>query len=149
MSFIIISFFTPLIADANDFDCEILYFLENHLPKMYSHNTEFIQTELGKSGLIAKCIYEIDTKLKQGYVFKNISLDKYTNVYRKICMEMISSKYQLSSINQEKILNILQILNNNMYDKQEKQYSENTDLDIQVLTDLIKMDGFISDFKEN
>lgn len=96
---------------------------------------------------IGKLISEIDMQIQKGYVFENISIDRYKDGYRKECLDILSSKYEISKEQEEKILTILQTLRDNMYDKKEKQHTLNTDVSIKAMEELLKYDGIINDLK--
>lgn len=100
-----------------------------------------------KTTSIGKLISEIDTNLQKGYVFENISIDRYKNGYRKECIDILSSKYKISKEQETKILTILQTLRDNMYDKKEKQHTFDTDVSIKTMEELLKYDGVINDLK--
>ena len=119
--------------------------------------TTFAQTELSNvqdapisvttNTPIGKLVQEIDTKLKQGFVFENIDVNRWNNVYRKMCVQAITSSYSLSEKQEEKLLNILHSLKDNMYDKKEKQHTLDTDVSIKAMEELLKYDGVINDLK--
>ena len=100
-----------------------------------------------KTTSIGKLISEIDTNIQKGYVFENISIDRYKNGYKKECMDILSSNYKISKEQETKILTILQILRDNMYDKKEKQHTLDTDVSIKTMEELLKYDGVINDLK--
>ena len=96
---------------------------------------------------IGKLISEIDTQIQKGYVFENISIDRYKDGYRKECLDIISSPYKMSQEQETKILTILQTLRDNMYDKKEKQHTLDTDVSIKAMEELLKYDGIINNLK--
>lgn len=100
-----------------------------------------------KTTSIGKLISDIDTNIQKGYVFENISIDRYKTGYRKECMDILSSNYKISKEQETKILTILQTLRDNMYDKKEKQHTFNTDVSIKTMEELLKYDGVINDLK--
>lgn len=100
-----------------------------------------------KTTSIGKLISEIDTNIQKGDVFENISIDRYKTGYRKECMDILSSNYKISKEQETKILTILQILRDNMYDKKEKQHTFDTDVSIKTMEELLKYDGVINDLK--
>ena len=100
-----------------------------------------------KTTAIGKLISEIDTQIQKGYVFENISIDRYKDGYRKECMDILSSPYNMSQEQETKILTILQTLRNNMYDKKEKQHTLDTDVSIKAMEELLKYDGIINNLK--
>ena len=100
-----------------------------------------------KTTSIGKVISEIDVLLQKGYVFENISIDRYKDGYRKDCMDIISSQYNMSQEQETKILTILQTLRDNMYDKKEKQHTLDTDVSIKAMEELLKYDGIINNLK--
>ena len=100
-----------------------------------------------KTTSIGKLISEIDTNIQKGYVFENISIDRYKDGYRKECMDILSSQYKMSQEQETKILTILQTLRDNMYDKKEKQHTLDTDVSIKAMEDLLKYDGIINNLK--
>ena len=100
-----------------------------------------------KTTSIGKLISEIDTNIQKGYVFENISIDRYKNEYRKECMDILSSKYKISKEQETKILTILQTLRDDMYDKKEKQHTLDTDVSIKTMEELLKYDGVINSLK--
>ena len=100
-----------------------------------------------KTTSIGKLISEIDTNIQKGYVFESISIDRYKDGYRKECMDILSSPYNMSQEQETKILTILQTLRDNMYDKKEKQHTLDTDVSIKAMEELLKYDGVINDLK--
>ena len=100
-----------------------------------------------KTTSIGKLISDIDTNIQKGYVFENISIDRYKTGYRKECMDILSSNYKISKEQETKILTILQTLRDNMYDKKEKQHTFDTDVSIKTMEELLKYDGVINDLK--
>ena len=100
-----------------------------------------------KTTSIGKVISEIDVLIQKGYVFENISIDRYKDGYRKECMDILSSPYNMSQEQETKILTILQTLRDNMYDKKEKQHTLDTDVSIKAMEELLKYDGIINDLK--
>lgn len=96
---------------------------------------------------IGKVISEIDVLIQKGYVFENISINRYKDVYRKECMNILSSPYNMSQEQETKILTILQTLRDNMYDKKEKQHTLDTDVSIKTMEELLKYDGIINNLK--
>ena len=100
-----------------------------------------------KTTAIGKLISEIDTQIQKGYVFENISIDRYKDGYRKECMDILSSPYNMSQEQETKILTILQTLRDNMYDKKEKQHTLDTDVSIKAMEELLKYDGIINNLK--
>ena len=100
-----------------------------------------------KTTSIGKLISEIDTNIQKGYVFENISIDRYKDGYRKECLDILSSPYKISQEQETKILTILQTLRDNMYDKKEKQHTLDTDVSIKAMEELLKYDGIINDLK--
>ena len=100
-----------------------------------------------KTTSIGKLISDIDTNIQKGYVFENISIDRYKTGYRKECMDILSSNYKISKEQETKILTILQTLRDNMYDKKEKQHTLDTDVSIKTMEELLKYDGVINDLK--
>ena len=106
-----------------------------------------INLERLKTTAIGKLISDIDVLIQKGYVFKNISIDRYKDGYRKECLDILSSKYEISNEQEAKILTILQTLRDNMYDKKEKQHTLDTDVSIKAMEELLKYDGVINDLK--
>ena len=100
-----------------------------------------------KTTSIGKVISEIDVLIQKGYVFESISIDRYKDGYRKECLDILSSKYEISQEQETKILTILQTLRDNMYDKKEKQHTLDTDVSIKAMEELLKYDGIINDLK--
>ena len=100
-----------------------------------------------KTTSIGKVISEIDVLIQKGYVFKSISIDRYKDGYRKECLDILSSKYEISKEQETKMLTILQTLRDNMYDKQEKMQEINTDNSLRALHALLKYDGILNDLK--
>ena len=100
-----------------------------------------------KTTSIGKVISEIDVLIQKGYVFENISIDRYKDGYRKECMDILSSPYNMSQEQETKILTILQTLRDNMYDKKEKQHTLDTDVSIKAMEELLKYDGIINNLK--
>lgn len=100
-----------------------------------------------KTTSICKLISDIDTNIQKGYVFENISIDRYKTGYRKECMDILSSNYKISKEQETKILTILQTLRDNMYDKKEKQHTFDTDVSIKTMEELLKYDGVINSLK--
>ena len=100
-----------------------------------------------KTTSIGKLISEIDVLIQKGYVFENISIDRYKDGYRKECMDILSSPYNMSQEQETKILTILQTLRDNMYDKKEKQHTLDTDVSIKAMEELLKYDGIINNLK--
>ena len=100
-----------------------------------------------KTTSIGKLISEIDMQIQKGYVFESISIDRYKDGYRKECLDILSSKYEISNEQEAKILTILQTLRDNMYDKKEKQHTLDTDVSIKAMEELLKYDGVINDLK--
>lgn len=100
-----------------------------------------------KTTSIGKLISDIDTNIQKGYVFENISIDRYKTGYRKECMDILSSNYKISKEQETKILTILQTLRDNMYDKKEKQHTFDTDVSIKTMEELLKYDGVINSLK--
>ena len=100
-----------------------------------------------KTTSIGKLISEIDTNIQKGYVFESISIDRYKDGYRKECMDILSSPYNMSQEQETKILTILQTLRDNMYDKKEKQHTLDTDVSIKAMEELLKYDGIINNLK--
>lgn len=100
-----------------------------------------------KTTSIGKVISEIDVLIQKGYVFESISIDRYKDGYRKECLDILSSKYEISQEQETKILTILQTLRDNMYDKKEKQHTLDTDVSIKAMEELLKYDGVINDLK--
>ena len=62
-------------------------------------------------------------------------------------MDILSSKYKISKEQETKILTILQTLQDNMYDKKEKQHTLDTDVSIKTMEELLKYDGVINSLK--
>lgn len=62
-------------------------------------------------------------------------------------MDILSSNYKISKEQETKILTILQTLQDNMYDKKEKQHTLDTDVSIKTMEELLKYDGVINDLK--
>ena len=112
-----------------------------------SYATQTIEMDILKNTPVGKLILEINDKLEKGYVFENISIDRYKDGYRKECMDIISSPYKMSQEQETKILTILQTLRDNMYDKKEKQHTLDTDVSIKAMEELLKYDGVINDLK--
>ena len=100
-----------------------------------------------KTTSIGKLISEIDTNIQKGYVFESISIDRYKDGYRKECLDILSSKYEISKEQETKMLTILQTLRDNMYNKKEKQHTLDTDVSIKAMEELLKYDGVINDLK--
>ena len=100
-----------------------------------------------KTTSIGKLISEIDTNIQKGYVFESISIDRYKDGYRKECLDILSSKYEISKEQETKMLTILQTLRENMYNKKEKQHTLDTDVSIKAMEELLKYDGVINDLK--
>ena len=110
-------------------------------------NVQEEQISIPTDTSIGKLVQEIDEKLNQGYVFENIDVNRWSNVYRKMCVQAMVSSYSLFEKQEEKLLNILHSLKENMYDTKEKQYHTDMDVNIQTMEELLKLDGINSDFK--
>lgn len=112
-----------------------------------SYATQTIEMDILKNTPVGKLILEINDKLEKGYVFENISIDRYNDGYRKECMDILSSPYNMSQEQETKILTILQTLRDNMYNKKEKQHTLDTDVSIKAMEELLKYDGIINNLK--
>lgn len=96
---------------------------------------------------LGNLIRDIDGQIDLGYVFGNISMDRWLNGYRKECLSMMVSKYKMSEDQEIRLVHVLTTLLDNMYDAKEKEYNENTDIGITALEELLKYDGLIDSFK--
>jgi len=90
---------------------------------------------------IKSLISNIDFKLNNGFLFHSISIDKWNDIYKKEILNIIGSKYELDTKMEQRILNILQSLNNDLYDREKVQNELNTEISIEALETLSKMDG--------
>ena len=94
-----------------------------------------------KNNQIKSLISNIDFKLNNGFLFHSISIDKWNDIYKKEILNIIGSKYELDTKMEQRILNILQSLNNDLYDREKVQNELNTEISIEALETLSKMDG--------
>lgn len=106
-----------------------------------------IQSEDIPNTRLGNLIRYIDGKIDLGYVFGNISMDRWLNGYRKECLSMMVSKYKMSEDQEIRLVHVLTTLLDNMYDAKEKEYNENTDIGITALEELLKYDGLIDSLK--
>lgn len=56
---------------------------------------------------IKEKIREIDEKLEDGYVFADITADRWETAYKQEILDLISTEYDISEVNQQKIMNLL------------------------------------------
>lgn len=110
---------------------------------------EGIAIEIKNNNQIRSLISNIDFKLNNGFLFHSISIDKWNDIYKKEILNIIDSKYELDIKMEQRILNILQSLNNDLYDKEKLQNELNTEISIEALETLSKMDGVKFDISKN
>lgn len=104
-------------------------------------NGQGIAIEIKNNNQIRSLISNIDFKLNNGFLFHSISIDKWNDIYKKEILNIIDSKYELDIKMEQRILNILQSLNNDLYDREKVQNEFNTEISIEALETLSKMDG--------
>lgn len=104
-------------------------------------NEQGIAIEMKNNNQIRLLISNIDFKLNNGFLFHSISIDKWNDIYKKEILNIIGSKYELDTKMEQRILNILQSLNNDLYDREKVQNEFNTEISIEALETLSKMDG--------
>ena len=112
-------------------------------------NGQEIAIEIKNNNQIRSLISNIDFKLNNGFLFHSISIDKWNDIYKKEILNIIDSKYELDIKMEQRILNILQSLNNDLYDKEKLQNELNTEISIEALETLSKMDGVKFDISKN
>ena len=98
-------------------------------------------TESMNNQKVEEIICEIDQKLKEGYAFKTISIDKWKNGYRNEIVNLCSCKYELDSDTEKRILSILQILKNDLIDQYYAKYEIKKEATVSALEKLADMDG--------
>lgn len=98
-------------------------------------------TESMNNQKVEEIICEIDQKLKEGYAFKTISIDKWKNGYRNEIVNLCSCKYELDSDTEKRILSILQILKNDLIDQYYAKYEIKKESTVSALEKLADMDG--------
>lgn len=111
------------------------------LKKSIARLDKDIEQEMLNTSPLGKMIGEIDDLISMGYQFKNISLDRWTNVYRKECMELLKSSYKMSKEQENDLTSIFTSLRDNLYDREAEDHSVNTDITIKAMQDLLKIDG--------
>ena len=77
--------------------------------------------EMKNNNQIRSLISNIDFKLNNGFLFHSISIDKWNDIYKKEILNIIDSKYELDIKMEQRILNILQSLNNDLYNREKFQ----------------------------
>ena len=105
--------------------------------------------EMKNNNQIRSLISNIDFKLNNGFLFHSISIDKWNDIYKKEILNIIDSKYELDIKMEQRILNILQSLNNDLYNREKFQNELNTEISIKALETLSKMDGVKFDISKN
>lgn len=112
-------------------------------------NGQGFAIEMKNNNQIRSLISNIDFKLNNGFLFHSISIDKWNDIYKKEILNIIDSKYELDIKMEQRILNILQSLNNDLYNREKFQNELNTEISIKALETLSKMDGVKFDISKN
>lgn len=86
-------------------------------------------------------IFEIDNKLKDGFVFQTISKEKWNNSYKTQIINLCNSRYAIEFETKERILNILNILSKDLIDKKKEEDTINKDATLCALEALLILDG--------
>ena len=105
-----------------------------------------VNEEVLENTFLGKMIQDIDTMLNNGYAFHHIQKDRWLHGYRRECLDIISSPYPISTSQKEKLVFVLTTLKNDLYHVEETKHSMDADVSIEVLQNLLKMDGFEDDF---
>ena len=90
---------------------------------------------------INNLIFEIDNKLKDGFVFQTISKEKWNNSYKTQIINLCNSRYAIEFETKERILNILNILSNDLIDQKKEEDKFNKDATLHALESLLILDG--------
>ena len=90
---------------------------------------------------INNLIFEIDNKLKDGFVFQTISKEKWNNSYKTQIVELCNTKYAINAETKKRILNILNILSNDLIDQKKEEDAFNKDATLCALESLLILDG--------
>ena len=93
-------------------------------------------------------IKDIDEKLKNGFQFRNASVEAWEDYYKKDLFLMLNNAYKLSKEQEEKILNIVNVFKEDLYDANEERISQERDITISAMESMMKMNGIgKSDFE--
>ena len=90
---------------------------------------------------INNLIFEIDNKLNDGFVFQTISNEKWNNSYKTQIVDLCNTKYAINAETKERIINILNILSNDLIDKNKEKDKFNKDATLHALEHLLILDG--------
>ena len=89
---------------------------------------------------IKEKIREIDEKLEDGYVFSGITVDRWETAYKQEILDLISTEYDISEENQQKIMNLLKRLKESLINKKEKEFEFQTEVNIDAMERIADMD---------
>ena len=90
--------------------------------------------------VIEEKIEEIDKKLEDGYVFSGMITGKWENTYKQEIFGLMRSEYEISDENQQKILRLLDRMNNNMVNQKEKEAELQVEVNIEAMERIADMD---------
>ena len=97
---------------------------------------------------ISSMINDIDEKLKNGFRFRKASVEAWEDYYKKDLVLVLNNAYKLSKEQEEKILNIINTFKEDLYDANEERISQDRDITISAMENMMKMNGIgKSDFE--
>lgn len=97
---------------------------------------------------ISSMIKDIDEKLKNGFQFRKASVEAWEDYYKKDLFLMLNNAYKLSKEQEEKIMNIINVFKEDLYDANEERISQDRDITISAMESMMKMNGIgKSDFE--
>ncbi len=89
---------------------------------------------------IEEKIEEIDKKLAEEYVFFGMKKEKWENTYKQEIFGLMRSEYEISDENQQKILRLLDRMNNNMVNQKEKEAELQAEVNIEAMERMADID---------
>lgn len=89
---------------------------------------------------IEEKIKKIDNKLEDGYVFSDMKTEKWKTAYKQEILDLMRSQYKISDENQQRILKLLQRLNDSLINKKELYADFETEVNISALEKIADLD---------